>query len=66
MEYEKAQEISSSGNWEEVCKEIDLWIAAELSKLKTCTPNELPLIQQTIRAYEKVKNLPLIIKDRNE
>jgi hypothetical protein len=66
MEYEKAQEISSSSNWEEICKELDTWIQAELNKLKTCMPEDLPKIQQTIRDYERVKNLPRIVTDRTE
>lgn len=66
MNYEKAQEISSSSLWEEVSKEIDLWIAMELAALKTCTQDQLAVIQQRIKAYERVKDLPRIVKERLE
>jgi hypothetical protein len=66
VDYEKAQEIRSSGNWEEVIRELDSWIRAEELKLRGCIPEQLSNIQQTIAAYEKVKNLPTIVIEREE
>jgi len=61
---DKAQEISSSLNWKEVCDELDLWIKSEESKLRQCIPDQLPRIQNTIYILEKVKNLPQVVIDR--
>lgn len=64
MTYEDAQEINSSQIWEKVCLELDVWIANEMSVLRNCTPEKLTMIQDTIRAYERVKMLPQIVKDK--
>jgi hypothetical protein len=66
MQYEDAQEINSSQIWEKICVELDSWIANEMSVLKNCTQDRLPLVQQTIRDYERVKMLPQIVKERIE
>lgn len=66
MDYESAQEISSSQIWEKVCKELDDWITIEMDKLRNCSPDVLPHIQATIRNYENVKRLPQIVKERLE
>ena len=64
MTYEEASEVNSSGVWSNVCKELDAWIDNELQRLKNCSAEQVAAIQQTIRDYEKVKQLPLIVKDR--
>jgi hypothetical protein len=66
MNYEEAAEVNSSGVWTNVCKVLDEWIAAELNKLKSCNIEQVASIQQTIRDFEKVKNLPSIVKDSIE
>lgn len=66
MDIERAKAIKVSTDWEAVCKEIDRWIADELSKTRTCSPDQLPKIQATIGAYEEVKVLPDIVIDREE
>lgn len=66
MEVEKAKEIHNSENWVAVCNELDDWIAAEMSKLRHCRPDELRDVQVTIRILEKVQNLPKIVIDREE
>jgi hypothetical protein len=66
MDIEKAKAIRSSGNWAEVEKELDLWVHAELQKTKRCSPDNLVGIQTTIQAFEKVKNLPTIVVERDE
>jgi len=64
MNYEQAQEISSSKNWAYVVEEIDLWIKAEESKLRSCVPEQLVRIQMTIAVLEKMKVLPQVVIDR--
>lgn len=66
MEIEKAKEIHSSLLWEEVTKELDMWIHAEELKLRTCVGDQLPEIQQVIATLEKVKQLPTIVIEREE
>ena len=66
MDIEKAKAIRSSSNWEDIQKELDVWIQAELQKTKTCSPDRLIIIQTTISAFEKVKNLPTIVIEREE
>ena len=66
MNYEEAQEISSSGIWDKVCKELDRWIEVELDKLKYCVPEQLTILQNTISTLEKVKRMPSIVKDAQE
>lgn len=66
MNIEKAQEIHSSSNWEEICRELDLWIKSEESRLRHCVPEQLTRIQMTIEVLEKVKSLPQIVIDREE
>ena len=66
MEIEKAKAIRSSGNWEDILKELDVWINNELQKTKICTPEKLIIIQTTISAFEKVKSLPTIVIDAGE
>ena len=66
MEREKAQEISSSILWTEICKELDLWIDAEIRKLVSCMPEAVIGHQQTIRDFQRVKALPQIVQDREE
>ena len=65
MEIEQAKAISLSSDWELVCKEIDLWIGYLLNKTRTCSPEQLPHIQAEIGAYEKVKNLPRTVIERD-
>jgi len=64
MNVEKAQEISSSSNWEEIRSELDLWIKSEESKLRHCLPEQLHRIQITIEVLEKVSKLPEVVIDR--
>jgi len=66
MNIEKAQEISSSSNWSEICGELDFWISCESKKLRQCVPEQLLTIQMTIAALEKVKRLPQIVIDREQ
>jgi len=61
---EQASEVSSSGVWQNVCEELDLWIKNEMEKLKSCPLDQVANIQQAIRNYERVKQLPQIVKDK--
>ena len=64
MNPEQASEVSSSGVWQNVCEELDLWIKNEMEKLKGCPLDQVANIQQAIRNYERVKQLPQIVKDK--
>lgn len=64
MNPEQASEVSSSGVWQNVCEELDLWIKNEMEKLKSCPLDQVANIQQAIRNYERVKQLPQIVKDK--
>lgn len=66
MNIEQAKEISSSVNWAEVVKELDLWIKEQENKLRHCTPEELGRIQGIIQLLEKVQHLPQVVIDREE
>lgn len=66
MDIEKAKALQSSSQWEDVLRELDIWIANELQKTKTCTSEKLIIIQTTISAFEKVKSLPSVVIDREE
>lgn len=66
MEIEKAKEISSSENWRLICLELDNWIQMELSRLKSCPPEELINIQTRVRVLEGVKGLPQTVIEREE
>ena len=66
MDIEQAKAIRSSSNWETIQKELDSWIYAEMQKMKTCSEGDLIRIQTTISAFEKVKNLPTVVIEREE
>jgi hypothetical protein len=63
---EKAKAIKMSSDWEEVRKELDVWIDSSMKRMKDCAPDELVKLQAKIRAYEEVKNLPDAVIDREE
>ena len=64
MEVERAKAIKMSSDWEAICAELDSWIAGQLQRAKTCTPQDLFRIQQRISAYEEVQRLPDVVVDR--
>jgi len=66
MNVEKAKEIRHSGNWTEVCSELNEWIKKEMNKLLICRSEDLRDVQLTIKILEKVKNLPEVVIDREE
>lgn len=66
MQIEKAKAIRSSTHWEEVLRELDMWISTELQKTRNCSSDQLVVIQTTIKAFEKVKLLPDIVIGREE
>jgi len=66
MDIEKAKAIKASSDWEAICVELDRWIQGYVMNLKTCEADKLTLIQTRISAYEEVKQLPLIVIDREE
>jgi len=64
MDLERAQELKSSLIWAGVVEEIDKKIHFEAQKLRTCTPEELPLVQAKLGIFESLKRLPDDIIDR--
>ena len=66
MTYEQAQDMNSSPLWEAAQKELDKWIQAEMDKLCSCSPERLTVLQNTIACYKRCKELPAIVKGREE
>jgi len=64
MNIQTAKELKSSLLWGGVVEELDKKITFELTKLRTCNVDELPLIQAKIQSYESIKNLPDDVIDR--
>ena len=64
---EQARELRNTTLWNEgVLGELDLWINAELHKMKSCQPDDLFRHQLAIQVLERVKQLPDIVVDREE
>ena len=66
MKIEMAKDLNSSIMWKEVVEEIDKKVAYELSKLKTCKPEELGIIQAKVMCYESLTRLPADVIERTE
>lgn len=66
MDIQVAKELKSSLMWGSVVEEIDRKIHFEALKLRTCTPEELPLIQAKLSAFESLKKLPDDVIEREE
>ena len=66
MDIERAEELKSSLLWAEVVQEMDRKINYERTKLLTCSPDELSLIQAKINIWGQLKKLPEDVIDREE
>jgi len=66
MDIQVAKELKSSLMWGGVIEEIDRKIYFESLKLRTCTPEELPVLQAKLAAYEALKKLPDDVIEREE
>ena len=66
MDIEQAKALRSSTQWLEIVKEIQREIDAEITKLYTCSSDQLATIQARISAFEKIKALPQNVVDREE
>jgi hypothetical protein len=64
MDLERAKELQSSLMWASVVEELDRKIHFEMSKLRTCQPEELAKIQLMINCFESLKSLPQDVVDR--
>lgn len=64
MNTETAQELRQSILWTEILKELDTRIIYLMSKLRSCSPEQLVEIQASIRCFEALKNLPQDVIDR--
>ena len=63
---ETAKSIKASSNWEAIKVELDRWKNDAFETMKNCTPDQLPRLQAEVKSYDKVKNLPDIVIDREE
>ncbi len=66
MEIEIAKAVRTSSNWEAIKVELDRWKNDTFEMMKHCTPEQLPALQAEVKAYEKVKELPTIVIEREE
>jgi hypothetical protein len=67
MNIEKAKEIHSSMNWAEIVKEIsENKIQPLLNRLKSCTKDDLEIVQTRIKVWEEAQRLPQDVIEREE
>lgn len=66
MTVDQAKDLKQLDIWKETCLEIDKLIKFEESKFRTCKPEEVVAIQNKIKVYESVKNLPQTVIDRDD
>ncbi len=66
MDLETAKAVKHSAHWTHIEAELDSWKVSAYETMKNCTPEQLPALQAEVKAYEKVKNLPQIVIDREE
>lgn len=66
MDIETARSIRQSDQWTAIKAELDRWKEDSYEIMKNCTPEQLPALQAEVKAYEKMKNLPDIVIDREE
>jgi len=64
MDLKQAEDLKSSLIWAGVVEELDKKIHFETSKLRTCSPDDLRIIQIAIQCYESLKRLPDDIIER--
>lgn len=66
MNIEQAKELKSSLLWNGIVEELDKKVAFETTKILTCTPEELPVLQATILCYQALTRLPADVIDREQ
>ena len=66
MTIEQAKELGQLELWHAYQGEIDRLIDFEAKKLRNCTPDQLVMFQERIRAYEAAKAIPQNVIDREE
>ena len=66
MNIETAKEVRNTLMWAALIEEVDIKIAYEASKLRTCKPEDLRSIQDRIDVYESIKRIPQDVIDREE
>lgn len=66
MNFEQAQRVSSSQEWELIKNELEFRIDVYLSQLRTCDMEDLSATQLRIKVYEEIKRLPEDCKEREE
>jgi len=66
MTPEQAKELQNSLLWKAIVEELDRKVTFEATKLQTCTPEELPVIQATVQCYQALTRLPADVIDREQ
>ena len=64
MNPEQAKELKQSLLWAEFLKELGKRVDSSLEKLRRCSPEELPRVQERIQTLEGVSRLPDDVIDR--
>ena len=64
MTPEQAKELQNSLLWRAIVEELDKKVTFEMTKLVNCLPEELPLIQATVKCYQALTRLPADVIDR--
>jgi len=58
MDMQEAKDLKSSMLWQRLEEEIDKKILYESMKLRSCSPDELGVIQACIKGLESAKRIP--------
>ncbi len=63
MTPEQARELQNSLLWRAIVDELDKKVVYETIKLRSCTAEDLPVIQATIQCYMALTRLPADVID---
>jgi hypothetical protein len=66
MSLDRANELKTSMLWSSVVEELSGRVSFEASRLRTCAPEDLMLIQARINIFETVMKLPEDVIEREE
>ena len=64
MDASQAKELQQSLLWTGVVEELDKKVAFATTKILTCTPEELPVLQATVLCYQALTRLPQDVVER--
>ena len=66
MGLERAQEVRENSLWKYICEEIDYRIILSEQKLRSCSKDELPVLQNRVTMLEEFRRLPEDVIEREE